>query len=57
MWELWWTKWHCDRFFPEYFGVPLSFSFHRCSIAWKIKKLTMLLFIIIRISLKAATLP
>jgi hypothetical protein len=20
MWDLWWTKWHGDRFFSEYFG-------------------------------------
>jgi hypothetical protein len=33
MWDLWWTKWHWDRFFPEYF--PLSVSFHRCSTTWK----------------------
>jgi hypothetical protein len=32
---LWWTKWHWDRFFPEYFGFPLSVSFHRCSITSK----------------------
>jgi hypothetical protein len=36
MWDLWWTKWHWDRFFPEYFGFPLSVLFHRCSI--KIEK-------------------
>jgi hypothetical protein len=35
MWDLWWTKRHWDRFFPEYFGFPLSISFHRCSIIWK----------------------
>ena len=35
MWDLWWTKWHWDRFFPEYFGFPLSISFHRCSITRK----------------------
>jgi hypothetical protein len=28
MWDLWWTNWHWDRFFPEYFGFPLSISFH-----------------------------
>jgi hypothetical protein len=28
MWDLWWTKWHWDRFFPEYFGFPLSISLH-----------------------------
>jgi hypothetical protein len=38
MWDLWWTKWHWDRFFSEYFGFPLSISFHRCSITWKNKK-------------------
>jgi hypothetical protein len=32
MWDLWWTKWHWDRFSPEFFGFPLSISFHRCSI-------------------------
>jgi hypothetical protein len=35
MWGLWWTKWHWDRFFPEFFGFPLSNSFHRCSITRK----------------------
>jgi hypothetical protein len=24
MWDLWWTKWHWDRFFSEFFGLPLS---------------------------------
>jgi hypothetical protein len=24
MWDLWWTKWHWDRFFSEFFGFPLS---------------------------------
>jgi hypothetical protein len=32
MWDLWWTKWHWDRFYSESFGFPLSVSFHRCSI-------------------------
>jgi hypothetical protein len=27
--DLWWTKWHWDRFFSESFGFPLSISFHR----------------------------
>jgi hypothetical protein len=22
--DLWWTKWHWDRFFSEFFGFPLS---------------------------------
>jgi hypothetical protein len=40
MWDLWWTKWHWDRFYPEYFGFPLSLSFHRCSITRKNEKKT-----------------
>jgi hypothetical protein len=32
MWDLWWRKWHWDRFFPECFGFPLSVSFQPCSI-------------------------
>jgi hypothetical protein len=38
--DLWWTKWHWDRFFPEYFGFPLSISFHRCSIKMEKQKET-----------------
>jgi hypothetical protein len=38
MWELSWTKWHWDRFLPEYFGFLLSISFRRCSITWKNEK-------------------
>jgi hypothetical protein len=34
-WDLWWTKWCCNRFFPEHFGFPMSISFHRCSITRK----------------------
>jgi hypothetical protein len=26
MWDLWWTKWHWDRFFSELFGFLLSVS-------------------------------
>jgi hypothetical protein len=32
MWDLWWTKWHWNRFFPEYFSFTQSVSFHLCSI-------------------------
>jgi hypothetical protein len=31
MWDLWRTKWHCDRFFSEYFGFPHS-SFRQSTI-------------------------
>ena len=30
-WDLWWTKWHCDIFFSQYFCCPLSVRFHQCS--------------------------
>jgi hypothetical protein len=57
MWDLWRTKWHWDRFFTEYFGFPLSISFHQCSITWKNKKLIILLFIFItRVAQKALRL-
>jgi hypothetical protein len=38
-------KWHWDRFFPEYFGFPLSVSFHRCSITWKSEKKKLIIFL------------
>jgi hypothetical protein len=38
VWDLWWTKWHWDRFFP------LSVSFHRCTITRKNEK-TQIIFI------------
>jgi hypothetical protein len=31
MWDLWWTKWHWERFFSEFFCFPLSIPFHRRS--------------------------
>jgi hypothetical protein len=43
MWDFWWTKWHWDRFFPEYFGFPLSISFRRCSITRKRTKIIIIL--------------
>jgi hypothetical protein len=49
MWDLWWKKWHWDRFFPEYFGFPPSISFHRCSIIQKNEK-NLVIFIIIFIT-------
>jgi hypothetical protein len=24
VWDLWWTKWHWDKFFSESLGFPLS---------------------------------
>jgi hypothetical protein len=46
MWDLWWTKWHWDRFFSEYFGFLLSTSsFHWCSIKMKKQKKNFIIFI------------
>jgi hypothetical protein len=28
MWNLWWTKWHWDRFYSEFFSYSRSISFH-----------------------------
>jgi hypothetical protein len=57
MWDLWWTKWHWERFFPEYFGFSLSISFHRCSITWKNEKKLSSSSQCCTISLKAAVRP
>jgi hypothetical protein len=42
MWDLWWTKWHWDRFCSQYFAFPLSVSFHQCSILIFIHTLLLL---------------
>jgi hypothetical protein len=47
MWDLWWTKWHWDRFFSEYFGFPLLISFHRCFITRKRIKIIIIIVIFI----------
>jgi hypothetical protein len=31
MLDAWWTRWHCDRLFFEFFGFLLSVSFRRGS--------------------------
>jgi hypothetical protein len=38
MWDLWWTDWHWDRFFPEYFGFPLSVHSTSAPLLGKRKK-------------------
>jgi hypothetical protein len=42
MWDLWWTKWHWDRFFPEFFGFPLSVSFHCAPLLEKGQKIIII---------------
>jgi fluoride ion exporter CrcB/FEX len=32
MQDLWWAKWHCDRFLSQYFAFPLSVSLHQCFV-------------------------
>jgi hypothetical protein len=46
MWDLWWIKWHGDRFFSEYFGFSLSISFNRCSIEMEKQKKNLIIFLI-----------
>jgi hypothetical protein len=47
-WDVWWTKWHWDRFFSEYFCFPPSITFHNQSLlyhrrytAWRKSHLTI----------------
>jgi hypothetical protein len=30
--HLWWSRWHWDRFFSQYFCFPLSVTFYQCCI-------------------------
>jgi len=32
MQDMWWTKWHCTRFFFEIFDFLLSVSFRHCAV-------------------------
>jgi hypothetical protein len=57
MWDLWWTKWHWNRFFSEYFGFPLSFPFHRCSIKMENEKKAHLHHRVAQKAFKAAVCP
>jgi hypothetical protein len=42
MWDLWWTKYHWDMFFCEFFGFPLSIYLSAVAlqtpIIWGIRK-------------------
>jgi hypothetical protein len=46
MWDLWWTKWHSDRFIPENFGFPLSVSFHRFSTTRQRAEIIIIIIVI-----------
>jgi hypothetical protein len=41
-WDLWWTKWHWDRVFAEYFGFPLSISPSQCSLHFFVFNITLM---------------
>jgi hypothetical protein len=47
MWELWWTKWHWDRFFSELSLFPFQFHSTGAQLLGKMKKLIIFLFIFI----------
>jgi hypothetical protein len=46
MWDLWWTKWHWDRFFSKYLGFPCQFHSTRAPLDRKTKKLIIIIFLI-----------
>jgi hypothetical protein len=48
MWDLWWTKWHWDRFFYEYFVFPCQFHSTGAPLNWKIKKTHYHLYLLSR---------
>jgi hypothetical protein len=54
MWDLWWTKWHWDRFSPEYFGFPCQFHSTGAPLLGKTKKIIIIFIVGFTISLKAA---
>jgi hypothetical protein len=45
MWDLWWTKWHWDRFFPPSSSVfPCQFHSTGASLLGKGQKLIIIIF-------------
>jgi hypothetical protein len=44
MWDLWWRKWHWDRFFSEYFGF--SCKFHSTGAPLKLESRKLIIFLI-----------
>jgi hypothetical protein len=46
MWDLWWTKWYWDRFFPEYFGFSCQFHSTGAPLLEKGQKI-IIIFILI----------
>jgi hypothetical protein len=46
MWDLWWTKWHWDRFSPQFFGFPCQFHSNGAPLLRKGQKI-IIIFIFI----------
>jgi hypothetical protein len=57
MWNLWWTKWHWDRFSPNTSVFPCQFHSIGAPLLGKMTKLIIFLFIFIAVSLKVAVRP
>jgi hypothetical protein len=47
MWDLRWTKWHWDRFFSEYFGLPCRFHSTGAPLLGKGQKIIIIIVIFI----------
>jgi hypothetical protein len=45
MWDLWWTKWHWDRFFSELSVFPCQFHSTVAPLIVKLGKIKLLIFI------------
>jgi hypothetical protein len=48
MWDLWWTKWHWDRFSAEYYGFPCQFHSTGAPLLGKGQKIMMIIVIFIK---------
>jgi hypothetical protein len=46
MWDLWWTKWHWDMFFPEFFVLPRQFDSTGAPLLGKVQNIIIIIFII-----------
>jgi hypothetical protein len=56
MWDLWWTKWHWDRFFSELSVFPCQFHSNGVPLIVKIGKKLIILIIFIGVAQKALRL-
>jgi hypothetical protein len=47
MWDLWWTKWHCDRFSPSTLVFPCQFHSTGAPLLGKGQKIIIIIIIVI----------